>query len=620
MATAYVAAKINKDPAKVRLAVVNSLDLFRPTKVPVLEVWGYDGAKTIGSLAVNPTFGTQAALSSAQKKIGTHSIEFTPSGSVDPSQAFVSFPDNAAYTIGASAQFTIECWVRFKDLTDTAQTFCSHYQSNGELRSWLLGKNGGNLQFAFSLNGQSGGNLISILRAWTPVINTWYHLAVSRDASNDIRIFIDGVQQGAAVNDNRAFFNTTSVLYLGKQRSGGADDNPFYGFINYFRFHVGQCLYTTNFSPPTETYFDPDSFVDGIAKFSATGLEADKQHYCALEIDHRLRVRKHNDIAPFKTPNASSPASFKFAFAGDVRSGSRAEVVYDSIIAQEPLFFVHMGDRHYQNINTNTPSLFREAYDQVMENPAVRRLHRNVPVIYIWDDHDYGANDSFGTSPSHDAACEVYRERVPHLPLEEDALNTDPIYHSFKIGRIVFLVTDLRSEASDKAATDNGSKTMMGATQKTWFKGVLSDVANADCLFVWVCSRVVGGPTSVGADHWGGFTTERTELWDYIQTNCPGRVCILSADEHMLAIDDGTNHDFVTAGSEPIPCFQAAPLDQDLHTSYANGTYSEGRFDVDPGQFGVMDINDNGTNIVVTWTGHAADGTTLVTYQFTVTP
>lgn len=382
---------------------------------------------------------------------------------------------------------------------------------------------------------------------------------------------------------------------------------------------VGRVRLAVSTSPTisSPTYFASSSFTAGVAKFACTGLTANTQYYCAVEINGLLRMTKQEHIGSFKTP-PSGASSFRVALAGDCRSSSSEDAVFNSIRGLNPLFFIHMGDRHYNNIEQNSPVLYRDAYNAVLKNHHQRRLHRQVPVVYMWDDHDFGANDSFGAGAGHDAACQVYRERVPHHTLEETG-TTDPIYHSFEVGRVVFIITDLRSEASDKAATDNSSKTMMGTIQKTWFKGLLSDVANANKLFVWVCSRVIGGAVSAGADHWGGFTTERTEIWDHIQANCPGRICILSADEHMLAIDDGTNHDFVTVGTEPVPVFQAAPLDQSMHTSYANGSYSEGRFDTNPGQFGIMDITDSGgATITVNWTGYNRVGGTLVTHQFAV--
>ena len=36
---------------------------------------------------------------------------------------------------------------------------------------------------------------------------------------------------------------------------------------------------------------------------------------------------------------------------------------------------------------------------------------------YMWDDHDYGPNDSDRFSPARDAALSSYRDVVPHFPL-----------------------------------------------------------------------------------------------------------------------------------------------------------------------------------------------------------
>jgi phosphodiesterase/alkaline phosphatase D-like protein len=360
------------------------------------------------------------------------------------------------------------------------------------------------------------------------------------------------------------------------------------------------------------TYTTEQDTVDRVAKITVTGLSADTQYYCGVEIDGVLNTALKGK---FKTLPSGSAFNFKCAFAGDADTGSD-HAVFDQIRTQAPLFFIHLGDAHYRNFTTNESSRYRSAYNVILQTPKPGQLLREVPTVYVWDDHDYSDNDSYSAAASRAAACAAYRQRVPSYPLEEAAAD-GAIYHAFEVGRVVFIVTDQRSRASNPAAADNSSKSMLGTTQKAWFKSILSDVANAEKLFVWICPRVFGGTTSAGADHWGGFTTERTELADYIQANCPGRVCVISADRHSLAIDDGTNHDFVTSGNEPIPTFQAAPLDQSINT-HGGGTYSEGNF-TNNGQFGVMEITDaGGGTITVDWTGYDSAASVLVTHQFVV--
>lgn len=372
---------------------------------------------------------------------------------------------------------------------------------------------------------------------------------------------------------------------------------------------------TVNTFDGSPIYSPPAHSSNRAIRFTAAGLAANTDYYCAVELGG---VVDTGIIGSFKTPPAAGPASFKCAFSGDASTGSNA-AVFAEIIDAAPLFFIHLGDLHYEDIATDSLSTFLSAYNDVQGSAAQAALLRQVPTYYIWDDHDYGPNNSDGSAVGRNAACEAYRIRVPHPPLVKKG-TTDPIYYSFQVGRVVFIVTDLRSESGDKDATDNASKSVLGVEQKAWMKSILSDPANDGHFFVWVCSRTFGAVPASGSDTWGGFTTERTELADYIKANCPGRVAVLSADMHSLAIDDGTNHDFATGGGEPIPTFQSSPLDRTGSTTTGGATYSEGgRFETN-GQFGTMEVTDvGGADITITWKGFNASGTELVTYSFDVT-
>lgn len=362
----------------------------------------------------------------------------------------------------------------------------------------------------------------------------------------------------------------------------------------------------------TPVFSDPVETVSRSAKMTVTGLTPGTQYWCAVEADGTIDM---NTLGTFTTPQTGAH-SFKIAFAGDGLTGTNA-AVFDTIRAQNPLMFIHLGDLHYENIATNSPDLFRAAFNSVLSSARQGQLYREVPTAYVWDDHDFGANNSNGSSASRPAACEVYRERVPHYPLEEED-EDGAIYHSFTIGRVMFIMTDQRSRSSSASATDNSSKTMLGTAQKTWFKNLLADPDNEDKFFVWVCPRTWVTAASAGADHWGGFTTEQTELMDHIKTYCVDRICILSADAHFLAIDDGSNADYATGGGAPIPAFQCAPLDHGTrNASHGGGTFSEGSPLTANGQFGTMEITDEGGDtITVDWTGYNTAGSVIKSYSF----
>ena len=104
------------------------------------------------------------------------------------------------------------------------------------------------------------------------------------------------------------------------------------------------------------------------------------------------------------------------------------------------------------------------------------------------------------------------------------------------------------------------------------------------------------------ADNWGGYTAERTELANFFRDNNIRNMFIMSGDAHMVAIDNGTHHDFSTGSNNPYdyPVFQAAGLSQSGSTK--GGTYSEGGTFPNPtsttGQYGLVEVTDNGTNQV----------------------
>lgn len=351
---------------------------------------------------------------------------------------------------------------------------------------------------------------------------------------------------------------------------------------------VDDLTLTVNGTPTAPQTTDADNVV----RFDLTGLSPATEYAYALPCGVAGRFRTAPEAA-------GTPCDFTVAFGGDAEVNS-SHPVFTTIRNADPLMFIHLGDMHYSNIATNTPALFHAALDGVLACIPQHRLYRNVPTAYVWDDHDYGGNNSNGSSPSKPAVAAVYRSRVPHYALP----HATAIYQTWDIGRVRFIMTDQRSEAV--------AGSILGATQKAWFKGLLA--SSPGMLIVWICPRWFA--LANHADSWNSYAAERTEICDHIKANCHGRVIVLEADQHTLAIDDGSHVDHATGGGEPLPCFRAAPLDQ--FTSALAGTYSHGEF-ANVGQFGTMAIADSGgSSIGVTWTGLDSTGTVLTSYAFSV--
>ncbi|HTD67700.1 MAG TPA: alkaline phosphatase D family protein [Candidatus Limnocylindria bacterium] len=372
-----------------------------------------------------------------------------------------------------------------------------------------------------------------------------------------------------------------------------------------------------------------------MVEFRAQGLDAGTQYYYGLEVNGAVQLDRRGAFKTF--PPVDQPASFNFAFGSCARTGSE-NPVFSRIRELHPLFYLNTGDFHYEDIASNALVKFRMAYDQVLFSPVQAALYRAVPLVYIWDDHDFAGNNSDRRAPSHYAARVVYEEYMPHY--DTPAGDGDvPIYQSFAVGRVKFILTDLRSERDPVTKPDGPGKSMLGAAQKAWFKKELLATKDKYPLIIWassvpwigiagvnhypINSAVTGFIHQTNAwqfksnpataadnrkaqsddDFWGAFAFERREIANFIRDNKIFGLCILHGDAHMLAADNGTHSDYSTGGGPRIPVMAAAPLDQDA--SIKGGPYSQGVYKARKGEgcFGYVQVRDDGAKIDVRYSG-----------------
>ena len=344
-----------------------------------------------------------------------------------------------------------------------------------------------------------------------------------------------------------------------------------------------------------------------IVRLSIGGLSPSTTYHYAVEVDGRLDMVRSGTFRTF----ADGPQSFVVAAGGCSRVGSNG-AVFDAIRSLDPDLFVINGDWNYANLTEDDAGAFREINDFTLSRNAQAALYRSTATAYIWDDHDYGGNDADAQSPTRAAAMSVYREYVPHYDLAGD---DSPIYQAFTVGRVRFIMTDTRAARTASSAIDDERKTMLGAAQKEWFKRELLAAERDHALTVWVNASPWIGDRSLDGDGWAAYSTERRELADFIADNDIDSLMMLSGDAHMVAIDDGSNTDYSTSGGAGFPLLHAAALDRPGKVK--GGPYSEGVV-AGGGQFGVIEIDDNGADVQVRLTGRNWRNEVLLSYQFSV--
>jgi phosphodiesterase/alkaline phosphatase D-like protein len=343
-------------------------------------------------------------------------------------------------------------------------------------------------------------------------------------------------------------------------------------------------------------------------RLEVTGLQPLTTYHYAIEGNGSLLTS--GDLkGKFTTLPEPGPASFRFAFGSCGSYSNTSQFVYESIVNDNPLFFMHMGDMNYQDINSTNPANYRTVYNAQITTGQLRRVCRAMGMTYIWDDHDYAGNDSNKNNIGRAASRQVYRERFPHYPLPAGGPDA-AIYQTFTVGRVRYILTDLRSERDPVGNTDNASKSHMGTVQKQWFKDQLIAARDAEVpLIVWN-SSVPFISTSTSGDDWGRFQTERTELLNFIKNERIQNIIVVSGDMHALALDDGQGTNAYVSGVR-IPVFHGAALAQS--GSSKGGPYRVGSNTITVsqglGRYGIIDVTDNGGgSVTVTFRGRIASG------------
>ena len=193
------------------------------TNAGVIDQSGRNDLETVGD----------ARISTSVKKYGTGSMVFDGTGDylftrTNPALAF------------ESGDFTIEFWINFSS-TSGRQDIVWWVPDNDSLRggiSWQLSG------AALCYYDAAAGAVINA--AWSPAINTWYHIALTRSSTTS-SLFIDGTSVGT-YGTIRPYVSSYR-LYIGKDSA--AESSYVTGYIDDFRITKGVARYTANFTPPT---------------------------------------------------------------------------------------------------------------------------------------------------------------------------------------------------------------------------------------------------------------------------------------------------------------------------------------------------------------------------------
>tara|TARA_R110002126_G_scaffold123455_2_gene265425 strand:- start:503 stop:4555 length:4053 start_codon:yes stop_codon:yes gene_type:complete len=156
------------------------------------------------------------------------------SGSFSGTGQYLTLPSNSAFAFG-TGDFTVECWAYFTSVA-SFPTITDSRASTSSTAGFNLGLSSAKVQLYTTSQ--------LLIGATTLVVNTWYHIAITRSGTT-LRIWLNGVQDATTTNSTN-WSDTTFVI--GATPSAV---NLMTGYISNVRLVKGTAVYTSTFTPPT---------------------------------------------------------------------------------------------------------------------------------------------------------------------------------------------------------------------------------------------------------------------------------------------------------------------------------------------------------------------------------
>ncbi len=200
----------------------------------LLTMQGTNGSTTYTDSSANNFTVTR------QLGTGTITTAITPHSDIScasfPNDTRLVLPNTTALDQASSGPWIVETWARFSDLNDS-HIFAT--PNNTQFRIWS----------ATQISFRNGNNSFEhIVTSSTIPTATWVHLLWSKHTDDKIRIYLDGIIQGAA-----SASTDTGVLVLKLGTIGEGNGGYINGYLQDFRIKFGSSV-SANFTPPTSFY------------------------------------------------------------------------------------------------------------------------------------------------------------------------------------------------------------------------------------------------------------------------------------------------------------------------------------------------------------------------------
>lgn len=230
------------------------------------------------------------------------------------------------------------------------------------------------------------------------------------------------------------------------------------------------------------------------------------------------------------------------------KSYGGGDIIFNSIAQKQPDAMFWLGDNvYFREGDWDSQAGMVGRYLQSRLDPRLDSIFRFVPNYAIWDDHDYGPNDSNGSFILKDKSKETFAHFWPNPTTGVPGV--EGITTMTNIGDVDFFMLDNRYNrirhdlvTAPYLSVQKG-QTVLGQEQIAW---LIQALKTSNATFKVIC---IGGQFLNSAavyENYSNFPKERAYIIDLLKMNQIENVLFISGDRHCGEISRLEDGNFIT--------------------------------------------------------------------------
>lgn len=276
----------------------------------------------------------------------------------------------------------------------------------------------------------------------------------------------------------------------------------------------------------------------------------------------------------------------------------RDQKIWTSVLANRPDLWVWLGDNVYAD--TYDMEEMKRQYLIQKNFPEYQAIRKAMPVVGIWDDHDYGVNDGGKHYNKKQESQQLLLDFLD-VPAGDPARLREGAYQSYTFGpkgqkvKVILLDGRYFRDTLERGTPGSGLRykpnpegDILGEAQWKWLKATLR---KSDAQVHIIGCGIQFLPEEQKFEKWANFPKARKRLFDLLTKTRPKGLLLISGDRHIAELSH----------------FKPSPTGPDLYELTSSGlthTWSLGsNAETNPLRIGEMVIARNFGLIHIDWSG-----------------